>query len=112
LSKLVDLVELLHVIEADDAGNGKDTVAQRVAQYGLGVPVGYALECCRRIIGGAVLEEWASRYPVEESVLGELRDGKRRFPAEGSLLDRVFAEGPIRTEARGGWSRQFAKDQY
>lgn len=111
LSKLIDLVELLEVMQADTR-SWRNVVAGRVEQYQLGMPVGYALACCRRIIGGGAAEEWAHSYPVEESVLSELRDGERRFPAEGSLLDRVFAEGRIRSEARGGWSKQFAKDQY
>jgi hypothetical protein len=111
LSKLVDLVELLAVLETDSRP-WADILADRVKRYRLEVPVGYALECGRQLIGGSALDEWAGRHPVDETVLSELRDGERRFPAEGSLLDRVFAEGRIRSVAQGGWSKQFAKDQY
>jgi hypothetical protein len=111
LSKLIDLVEILEVIKAD-IHPWAHIISDRVKQYGLAEPVGYALACCQKVIGGDSVEEWANRYPVEDELLSELRDGKRRYPAKGSLIDRVFADGRISLEAQGGWSRQFAKDQY
>lgn len=111
LSKLIDLVEVLHAMRAESP-RWPEILTERIGAYGLAAPVGYALEVCRRIVGGAEVSEWADRYPVEDGLIHELRDGDRRLSVEDSLPDRVFAEGKISPVAKGGWSRQFAKDDY